>query len=624
MLNHSCPICAGPHPRYDCPKRPRSGKRKAPRPTRPIISFDCETVPGAGIVLFLASGTDRRAEYLYDAGGVSLERVLDWLVRMGQGARCFGFYFDYDVQQIVRLLPLPHLGQLAARDRVTWREYTIRHTPGKRFSVTRKSTGQSITVWDVSGWAQCSFVSLCKKWELGTEAERAEVEAMKAKRGDFGGETEAALVSYTTLECALLSEWVGTILQLHEDCGIQLKAFSGPGSTASAMISARGWKPPELPARVMELADRAFFGGRSEISCVGPVAGPIHSYDVNSAYPFAISQLPELRDARWRVARAYDRFAWGFWHVRWSQPKTAAWGLFPLRGAMLPDGKRSVSLLYPREGQGWFHSIEVEAAMECAPEAVEVISGFVMDPRGKPFQWIEDEAARRLEYKASGDQRAYPLKVGLNSVYGKLAQHSGTHPLQCLAYASAVTAHTRGLLLRLAVKHQHNVILTATDGILSTVPLDVPIGAGLGQWEYQELPDAWMLQAGVYWAGSKKRTRGIDARGLDRGDVERLWKRRHTAARLNLPARRVLSYRLCAAQRKLEQTGTWHESTRCVRFDPRPRRAPWKWDGERLLTIPAKTSAYLLNAAFDQIIIDGTRGGNIEETEALPKWERPE
>lgn len=630
----NCPVCGqSSHYGKGCPKRKRKSGKKA---ARTIISLDCETT-SKGIVLFLAATEDRdSADYCYNADGLGLVEILEWMLNAANGKLAFGYFFDYDVNQIIRLLPEIHQSQLAANGVVTWKGYRVRHTPGKKFQVTDGS--RSICVWDCSSWAQTSFVALCKKWRLGTEEERTLVEAMKARRGDFENAAKEELVQYTNLECSLLCEWIATLLKLHADCGIILRAYSGPGSTASAMIRSREWKPPEVPDEIGRppgttsskdlggIAFRSFFGGRSEISCIGPVAGLIYGYDINSAYPTAIAALPEIRDVRWRKGKTYRRGMWGFYRVRWQQKKTAAWGMLPIRGARLPDGQRSLSLLYPTEGEGWFHSLEIDACMDVDPGAVEVIDARLIEDDGRrPFAWVLEEAAKRLEYKARDDPRNFPLKVGLNSIYGKLAQRSGTHPLQCIAYAGAVTGATRGTLLRAAYSRGHNVFLLATDGILSTVPLpELAIGPDLGQWEHELYESAWMLQAGVYWAGTKKKTRGIDARTLDLEDVQALWFRKETGAVLTLPSRRVLSYRLCAAQGKLSLTGTWYDGVRSVKFSPAPRRRSYRWIGDRLLTIPARTADYRRQAELDSMFMALDDGAGFDELEALPDWAIPE
>lgn len=628
MTCQTCGLDTSTHKGRGCPKRKRASGKKPPRQ---ILSLDCETNSN-GIVLFLAAGESRdSADYIYNADGLKLPEILDWLIRAGAGRLCFGFFFDYDVNQIVRLLPEVHQSQLAANGVVTWKGYRVRHTPGKRFQVSNGAA--SVCIWDCSSWAQCSFLSVCTKWKLGTENERGIVARMKAKRGDFDSATESELVEYTTLECALLTEWVRRLLELHAECGIVLRAYSGPGSTASAMIRQREWKPPEVPDEIGRqpktrgpsdpggIAFRAFFGGRTEISCMGAVPGPIYGYDINSAYPDGIASLPEIRDQKWKKSKRFNAGAWGFYRVRWQQKKNSAWGLFPVRGAC-----KSGSLLYPTEGEGWFHSEEISAAMELDPNALEVLDArLVTDIGQRPFGWVRDEAARRLEYKAAGDERAFPLKVGLNSIYGKLAQRSGTHPLQCAAYAAAITSRTRAQLLRAAYHRGHDVFLLATDGILSTVPLpELMLGATLGSWEHETYPSAWMLQAGVYWAGDKKKTRGIDARTLELEDVKALWWRKETAAVLTLPARRVLSYRLCASQGKLHQTGTWYDGLRSVRFTPMPRRRSYRWRGDRLLTIPARTADFVRASILDVVAMAFDDGAGFDEFEALPDWALPD
>lgn len=602
------------HSGKGCPKRKKqSGKKKA----RGIIGIDCETNSN-GVVLFLAANEEKQKSYLYDANGLSVEKVFEWMLTVCAGKLSFGYFFDYDVNQLVAMLPPIIQGQLAVAGRVMYRDWYISHVPSKRFGLRRD--GKSIVIWDPSSWAQCSFLRTCEEWKLGTPQEREIIARMKAKRGDFDGATESELVEYTTLECSLLSEWVRRLLDLHVDCGIALRAYSGPGSTASAMVRKVGWVPPELPEDIEQIAIASFFGGRTEISRIGPATGAVYGYDINSAYPDAIRKLPEIGGAKWYRTRTYDAAAWGFYQVAWKQARSSTWGLFPIRGALLPTGRRSISLLYPTEGVGWFHSNEVAAALAVAPDCVEILDGRVIRPTGKPFAWVEETAARRMEYKAAKDERAFPLKVGLNSVYGKLAQQTGSHPLQCMAYASAVTAATRGALLRAAYAHGHDVLLLATDGILSRVPLDLPIGKTLGTWERERYDGAWMLQAGVYWCGSKKKTRGIDARTLELSEVAAAWERYGTRAALTLPSRRVLSYRLCAAQNKLHSTGKWVDTERTVLFRPGPRRRSLKMSDGAMLTIPALVADYREQMKLDSLMLALDDGTALYEDDAQPDW----
>ncbi len=586
-----------------------------------IRAFDCETIADR-IVLFLRAGVDRRPDYLYNPHGLEASDILQWMTATPAGLN-IAFFFDFDVNQILRQLPPAHLEQLRRLHRVRWRRWRIRHIPNKRFTVTDLENNHSCTIWDVAGWAQCSFMRLADDWKLGSTQEREIVRRMKARRQDLSTASMSELVQYTTLECALLSEWADQLIALHGSVGISLRSYSGPGSTAAAMLHSQGWRPPAVPPEVARAAEAAFFGGRSETSLVGPASGPVYSYDINSAYPAALSIQPELHGARWHRTKTYKPGAWGFYRVRWRQKGMPAWGFFPLRGARLPSGRRSLSLLYPQSGNGWYHSYEVQAALRADPSAVTVMDGWIIEPKGEPFAWVEDVAAERLRLKANDDPAAFPLKVGLNSLYGKLAQHTGSHPYQSMAYASAITAWVRARMLPLLITHQHDILLVATDGILARLPLDLPLSPALGDWDCSIHPDAWILQAGVYWTGPKIRTRGIDGRSLSLDQVRDVWSRDGIAGRITVPVRRVVSYRSACARGAPQLTGTWEAQERVVSFNPHPRRRPWISDQHgAILTLPGDHREYLMQAALDQLALcDGDTSAEWEyDGEAMPDW----
>lgn len=578
---------------------------------REIIAVDCETTPH-GIVLFLSAGEQSPARFLYRASGLDYREVLDWLTSLPHGPLYCGFFFDYDVNQIIRFLPPLHQEQLAAQGRVSYRGFRIRHIPSKRFTVENLSTKRRITIWDVGGWAQCSFSTLCEREQLGTARERAYVAAMKAKRGSFITESRAALIRYTTLECRLLSQWVQRLIQLHEDCGIHLRSYTGGGATAAALLRGRGWKAPALPPHIEYLAQASYFGGRSEISCNGPVPGPVYAYDINSAYPSAICSLPEIGDACWVKVSSFQPAMWGFYHVEWEIPASSPWGPFPVRGG------KSSSLIYPVKGSGYYHSWEIEAALEVfGAHAIRVKGGYAMIPSEFPFTWVRDLARMRLFFKAANDPRAFPLKVGLNSLYGKMAQRAGKAPLRCLAYAAAITARTRGQLLRVAARHGHVIRLLATDGIISSSRLDLELGCGLGQWGEKEYDSAWILQSGVYWLGSKQKSRGFEARALDLDTVRDVWRQRGPRGWVKVKSRRVMSYRQAAQWKRTSETGGWMEGERLVSLTPSPRRKEWKWDGPLLLTLPETQTKFEKLAVFDEIF----KNALSNEMEAAPEWQ---
>jgi hypothetical protein len=61
------------------------------------------------------------------------------------------------------------------------------------------------------------------------------------------------------------------------------------------------FQPPE----VERAARHGYFGGRIEVPVYGEVPGPIYRYDVHSAYPAAIAELPNLTRGSWARDKAY-------------------------------------------------------------------------------------------------------------------------------------------------------------------------------------------------------------------------------------------------------------------------------------------------------------------------------
>src|SRR5205814_451985 len=65
---------------------------------------------------------------------------------------------------------------------------------------------------------------------------------------------------------------------------------------------------PRRPERDREFevaANLAYYGGRFEVSRIGFIPGPLYEYDLRSAYPAAMLQMPCSLDTRWRHNRSH-------------------------------------------------------------------------------------------------------------------------------------------------------------------------------------------------------------------------------------------------------------------------------------------------------------------------------
>jgi hypothetical protein len=262
------------------------------------------------------------------------------------------------------------------------------------------------------------------------------------------------------------------------------------------------------------------------------------------------------------------------------------------------------------------------------------------------FRWINDlyEERRRLGSKTRG----YPLKLGLNSLYGKMAQRCGRGPYHDPVSAGFITAITRARLVEAIGQDPHSVVMVATDAGLSTRQLSLDIGERLGQREEKIWPDLFIAQPGVYWSPSDLE-KSVKSRGAPRSIIGPAAHRFHeafdewlrllrlpTAMKRMLEERQIPSVpitvrvfdgcRLAMARGKPWLAGKWEDVTRYESFEWKTKRDPNRVivsDEGYLVTFPPAISILAESegykpADFDKLIeISGESGSSLEIDENM-------
>src|SRR3546814_3403831 len=88
--------------------------------------------------------------------------------------------------------------------------------------------------------------------------------------------------------------------------GFKLTRWYGPGALASYVIRTKGLKDHiqnrPFESAVHQASKHAYAGGRFELFRIGRIEGPVYGYDINSAYPYALSNAPSLgiEHGEWR------------------------------------------------------------------------------------------------------------------------------------------------------------------------------------------------------------------------------------------------------------------------------------------------------------------------------------
>lgn len=423
-----------------------------------------------------------------------------------------GYGFNYDINQILRDIPETLLRVLHERNRVSFGGYFIKWLPRKSLYIKHRRTKRSVIIYDVFGFFQTSFLQACKEYLGVFDSGIQTIEKGKALRPAFSWEDMDFIERYNAVELDMLVRMMEQLRKELHEVGIHPSQWHGPGAIANAVLNLYGVTVPKnIPEEVGRAAQYAYAGGRFEQFRLGRNPGSIYEYDIRSAYPSALAELPDLTNGYWEYVKTWEPESFGVWYIDYRSP----YGVGDNRPQPLFCRSELGNISYPREVRGWYWT--PEAAL-CSDNVSE---GYVFRPTTdrRPFAFVEGMYEQRAQLKRDGNSAQRALKLVLNSLYGKLAQtvggKDGPPKYHCLEYAGYITATTRAMIYKAIMQHPWAIVACETDAVFSGVKLDLPLSEKLGDWELKEHSDIVYLQSGFYYAdnGSVCKYRGMDRDG---------------------------------------------------------------------------------------------------------------
>lgn len=514
------------------------------------------------IYVLLSAGRER----LTDPAGLEWETIFEWLYEQYQArphAAFVGFFLGYDFTQWLRSFPEEKAATLLTKRGQAARYYKVNSGSGEiwktrpvmvhgqrgRWEVTtlgdhrlsirpascecrfnkrlrRKCRHPQVPfmhICDAGPFFQQSFLSViapdaypagegpCGPYEYKI------IQTGKLARADAKLSDE--MVMYNSLEVDILARVMHTLDEGFRTFGIVLSKdeWYGPGAASAHWLKnvgsprCLGYDDPCYEHDWWQAANNSYFGGWFEIMAHGQV-GTAYAYDINSAYPHQIAQLPCLcgswkEDDEWWLddkgyALVYGRFA----------------GQDPYIGAHLhrtPDDK----IMRPLASEGWVWGHELNAARRAGLidySEVMYVQRYQPCDHPPPLRSIGDLYAERLVV-GKKTPRGKAAKLLMNSAYGKLCQSVGSHPWQQMVWAGLITAGTRAMILDAIATHPQRsraVLMVATDAVYFTTPhpgLDMT-PEKLGAWEEEKLSNLCIAKPGFYWAEGRALT--FKARGI--------------------------------------------------------------------------------------------------------------
>lgn len=458
--------------------------------------------------------------------GLDTRSVFSAFLSARQGVTHIGYGLGYDINMILRDLDRPTLERLYTHGRVRWEGYRLEWRAGKSFNV--RYGDRSFLLYDVLPFFQCPFVQACDEYLGNDWYERERIIADKARRGQFDWGELNEIKYYNAAEVQNLVSLAKELRSRLYRVGIRVTRWDGPGAIATALYRRYSTKDfmGGIPEGVATASRYAYAGGRFEIIRKGHSDSPSYQYDIRSAYPSAIRRLPCLSHGEWRHVSQPTRIVpFGVYRIEVDEPYTTS----PTQPHPLWMRNKDGTVFFNEYTHGWYWTPEAELAVSLGGVTVHEGWEWIRHCDHTPFDFVEPLYLKRAALKKAGDGAHVGLKLGLNSLYGKLAQQIGWDPgpplrippYHSLEWAGYITSHCRTQVYQAAMLALDDVIAFETDAIFSRVPLDLDIGTGLGQWELTEYKSLTYLKSGMYFGTLATGKEVEKCRGINKGSITR-------------------------------------------------------------------------------------------------------
>jgi hypothetical protein len=600
--------------------RPQKDGSKTPLETRPFIAWDGEgcksgwSVSSNGdtvrqpqpYILLMAALPDGTEEFIRGKH-LNTNEILKFIIDVEErfpDAFHVAFGFSYDVNQILSSLSKYQIQTIHKTGFVyiNLRMYRLEWRKGKSLTVTRyyrDGRKTSVTIYDAFSFFHRSFVKSC---ELFIDKDHPDLEIVrkgKARRQEFKFEDlDNEIIPYTTLEVTLLVKLMDKFREILYGAGFKIRHWHGPGAIASLLLSQAGIREhmSDCPDSVREAAQYAYAAGRFEAFKTGYCGESIWSLDINSAYPEAIAQLPSLAKGKWVHVNEPTRLVhFGVYRIT---STVSARSIFSKPGGPLFHRDKRHRISFPWLHNGWFWT--PEAALVKHHSSFTIHEGWEWHPdnsHDRPFEFVREMFNKRRQWQAEGNKAEYALKLGLNSLYGKMAQRVGWNKKTMqsptwhqLEWAGWVTSYTRAKIYKMMCQlGLETIIAVETDGIYTTRnpdSINITSANGLGEWKIEQYVSLVYLQSGLAWTKPvgdswKFKYRGLDPNSLDIERVITHLSHLGTGIAWDSPQARITATtsRFVGAGAALAST---QFETKFRRWETVPRQVVIGGDGKRL------------------------------------------
>ena len=480
-------------------------------PTKVIIGFDSEadTTSDGRPMLFQFSFPDTTEEDVFliqipptrHAGLKAFLDVIEYYCRSRDAEYLiYGWNVTYEMTQLFHDLPdeVKNESEFVLEDirmeggyKFPWTVEVFNH---KRQIVVFRKGRIKVTFLDGTAFYKIKLDSAAKMLGLGEKYELTTLSRELFTRDDLD---DPEFIKYAKRD-AYITRRIGEYIQSqHQLYGIPT-CISAPHFAATVFKTQFLKNEIQLPPRPVEQAGLfAYHGGKNGFYLDGPTEfADIYQYDITSAYPEAMSKLPDIETAQWKHVNRYIPNQHALYNV------TMLYKPCIYRGMQNHDGQWT---LPGNVIEQWITGYELDEIISRGEGELIAIDGYVLS--GNSGGSLSEFVNRFFQVKkySTGPERE-TAKLLLNSLYGKFFQKQsmgrvGLFNLDTLQWitsdpdydfdyeagglynppiAALITGYVRGKIHRL--EHKYESVMTSTDGLFGLVPPDTTdIGKELGE-----------------------------------------------------------------------------------------------------------------------------------------------
>ncbi|MDE1769022.1 MAG: DNA polymerase [Thaumarchaeota archaeon] len=485
-------------------------RRLALSELRRVIGLDTETDSQGNLRL------------IADSDGVSLDKITPESVfsylfsKKYQGSWNFFYNIKFDAEIILKLLGKENLDNYKKSGflKFEFDKFKIEYIPEKKLAIRKGH--HSAVFFDIMQYFKESLANAYLH-NIGKLPD--DYIKMKSKRSAFSEyfwkRSKKKIRYYCIQDCINTRKLAEHWIKLFHDSFLFYPArWISPAYLSEKVLFWNNIHIPrfqESPLEVHELATNSYFGGRFEILKRGYI-GQAYLYDINSAYPFALTKVPNFTKGRWiRQKTIHPKALLGFFKISANIPDVKVLPPFPFR--------KNIMVCYPSGKFGDFVTLEELRAVKDTSwyEILDSWQYLDENPEYPYKEFIESLYEKRLALKIAKNPQQLAIKTILNSIYGKtgeVVQNRIGNIFNPIIF-SFITGFARAKLYSFVIKNniERDVVAFATDSVCTTKKVSVGDDK-LGDFSLaNQSDDVYYLQNGFYRFDGKWKQRGLGSLG---------------------------------------------------------------------------------------------------------------